>query len=717
MVILALCLLSAAAARIFHLPMFYFGNDMVTSLLNGLELRDNGFRLNSDWMNSFGLPNPPMWSYVMGVFVTITENPLVMAGTLSVVGFAAILVTARHLTKLAPPEYAALAASALAVNCAFLLYGSMLWQPTLVITIALFYHVALGRFLRDKKPADFVWMAALAALASQFHLSGVLLFPAVGVALVVFRKDIGAKGAAQAAAALAVIMAPYAYTLFSSWEPGGVLSSISSKSGFSTDRARDLLNLVLAIGSPRVFQYWLGAGEFHRMIVSAVGGAGASGLIAAAYFLEACFVIGLLRYLWLAAKHRSPFPLEAASPGKTPIPFVGAGFTATVILAGLMLVRPPAFPHYALILLPSAALLAAWPLSRLWKAFAGKALVAACFLCAVTACWIFLATLKTSGGHPVVYGLTYESLVKIREQARQLVPDGRRADVSVSVLGARAYSSYIMGHVFAPLEDPALPGPAAPVRLVVMWNERTHSFEWAMTADKTGEGKQASLARARAMTGGRPAGAADGYQLVNVKFPFHLADRKELDALRVKLLDPAIGVVHNSDGVILFRSGAPKARDKELFEKIFLRFPAASSPSAGGWLEVSPASGNLIARAAAPGVTREGTFVIFGPYIKLAPGGYRAVFRINAGKPSGKTIAALEATADSGRTILGWKEITSADFPATNEWRKVAVPFTVPSGGADKVELRVQFLGGAPLRVDETRLLLDDAAFTATLAR
>ncbi|VAX17714.1 hypothetical protein MNBD_NITROSPINAE01-1197 [hydrothermal vent metagenome] len=477
-IILGISMLMAVAFRAYHLPMLHFINDMVSSLLNGAELKENHFLMKNLWLNSFGLPNPPMWSYIMGLFALITKNPLIIAGVISTAGFISLVAMAFHLIKNEPFEYAVLATSVLAVNTTFFFYGSILWHPTLLIAILLVFHIKLNRFLHKKQLADFVWLSALAALASQLHLSGVLLFPAVALVFIVYRRSIGAGGFLRALLAVAIVCAPYTYIILSNLEVQNIFSSINKKSGFSIEKTIDVLKMICAINSPRIFLYWLGETDFSRMLFMGAGKGGSLFLMSTAYLLEASFVIGWFKYLWLAVTKFSFFPYDEYAPEKTPMPFIGAGFIFTVIVSGYILIQPPVFPHYLLIIIPSCACLAAWLPYRMWKSDIGKIIVITVWVGVIAFSWIFLFSLNASGGHQAVYGVSYNTLQKIEREIRGKTDDGRRIDLEISILGSRALSSYVLDYFFAPLKNPALSGPPSHVKLVIVWDALDYRFKW-----------------------------------------------------------------------------------------------------------------------------------------------------------------------------------------------------------------------------------------------
>lgn len=116
----------------------------------------------------------------------------------------------------------------------------------------------------------------------------------------------------------------------------------------------------------------------------------------------------------------------------------------------------------------------------------------------------------------------------------------------------------------------------------------------------------------------------------------------------------------------------------------------------GGLVRDSRVPGGLAVTARA-GYTPP-IYIMHGPQVTLAPGDYRARFRL-AGRPgpAGSTAPAayLEVATDLGRLPLGHRRVTAGQLGS--EYREFAVDFTIKR--RCEVGLRVRFLGGAHLRL------------------
>jgi hypothetical protein len=100
--------------------------------------------------------------------------------------------------------------------------------------------------------------------------------------------------------------------------------------------------------------------------------------------------------------------------------------------------------------------------------------------------------------------------------------------------------------------------------------------------------------------------------------------------------------------------------------------------------------------------------VVYGPYIGLDAGRYRADFalRVHGPVPAGK-IACLMVTAAADAQLLARKELTGADLRDGDGYQVIRVPFEA-NAELDNVEFRVDAYGAAPVSVDYVDLTLQE---------
>ncbi|MFQ5596236.1 MAG: FG-GAP repeat domain-containing protein, partial [Anaerolineae bacterium] len=88
--------------------------------------------------------------------------------------------------------------------------------------------------------------------------------------------------------------------------------------------------------------------------------------------------------------------------------------------------------------------------------------------------------------------------------------------------------------------------------------------------------------------------------------------------------------------------------------------------------------------------------MVYGPYVGLMPGAYRATFRLQTFEPPGGVwwfydLADVDVTYDGGQHTLGSLSLKGTDIP--RGWQEFQIDFTVDSAVED-VELRVWYVNG-----------------------
>ncbi len=101
------------------------------------------------------------------------------------------------------------------------------------------------------------------------------------------------------------------------------------------------------------------------------------------------------------------------------------------------------------------------------------------------------------------------------------------------------------------------------------------------------------------------------------------------------------------------------------------------------------------ARASTP--ARPDGWVVFGPYLELGPGRYRAVAALRLGAPARGRAARFEVVAD--RSGLAALDVPAAHLRDDGRWSLAAITFEVAEAVRD-VEFRVQAASGVDLLVD-----------------
>lgn len=105
----------------------------------------------------------------------------------------------------------------------------------------------------------------------------------------------------------------------------------------------------------------------------------------------------------------------------------------------------------------------------------------------------------------------------------------------------------------------------------------------------------------------------------------------------------------------------------------------------------------------------EAGFLLYGPYVSLGEGSFKATFRVRADRPGAHDVATLDVNAfdpptKTGR-VLSSLIIRGDDFAAPDQFRDFAVYFSTKElARATSYEFRVQSSGQSGLWVEQTTL-------------
>lgn len=742
----AIAVLAGILLRLYHLPFIYFHFDAVSNMITGGDTIAANFLVTHSLHSSIGPPHPPMFNYTQGLFMTISRDPVVIAGMMSLLNIAALAVFARFMLYSEPLYFALVSIGLLAVNSTLFFYSTIIWQPALMPVPMMLFHVKLCRFIKEKRTGDLAWAFAFATAAAQFHIGGFLLYPALAIVAFSFRKEAGAKGLTLALTAAVIVCSPYLYYLLAE---GGIANffntAVGSKREFSLGAIEQFISMTGAMLSPRIFTYWLGAGDYDFVIQRDAGPFGGA-LKMAGYLAEISFAVGLIRYLAMVVSKRSFFPKAPSGEraGNPPVSFQLAGLIVILASAGYVFFRLRIFPHYLTFMFPSYVILAAWAPSQLCKYMAGKA--ASLFMIAghTALAAIILVAINTAGGHPLVYGPSYRTLMQIKDAVRQINPENRPIDLYLDKRGSRAIYNYVFEYLLPADGEKDSPGKM-PVLVSVTWDNEQWKFEWfvrnleSKPGDRSAAVQQAlalvppgaRLAvypdfskyvreRANTVVSETPAlESANEYVLADIRyFPFAPpVNYYAAQSAKAMLLDRRYGLIYNSHGILLFKAGAPKTMDHKEFEKIAFTFKAVDLKSGGGARLIRPDSISGVVRRILNEPVSKGVYMVFGPYINLPPGQYTANFRLFIEKQSryASPVAVLDVVSSDATLKLGERTIKPGDSGNAGEWSDFAVPFTVGPEGAHRAEFRILYLGGPEIQADTVWISMEDQTFNTML--
>ncbi len=753
-VFLLLSLLLAGLV-LFHFPSREFYYDSADQIEAGIQTRAARFLVDHGRPSGAGVANPAYFSLFMGAVTWFTIDPQTITAMTAAVNVAALVALLWHLMAALPEGYGALAALVLVLTPSTIIYPTVLWEGSFLIPLAAVFWILAWRFAASPTAGTLLGMTLAATLASQNHQSGFFLFPTLGLLVLRSRRSLRPWVFPAAVALAGLLMAPYLYYLVRGGG-GGALGHFLSYDW--TIGLPLVLAVFLAAGTPLTIPFLFG---FDRPLLVDVFSRALGPLtwpvLILSLLVTAAFAAGWLAYLLHAARNRMLIDTRDEAIRTMPIPFQVAGLAATVTAAAYLAASRYLWIKHLLILVPGAALLAAWPAWR-WRRLPAIRLVAGA---SVASSGILLAaflwSVRVSGGLPIhggiqLYGPHYGTLVAA---VREVLDQAGDRPVDLHFTGT--WQSSLATIEAAERGDRR--GAPVPVALN-LWFDRgalrvrrqvipladridRHDLAVRRVAAGIPRGATVGLYPSRrwagfsvgrippgpvsweavsslllsmglavvAMPDGRiPEDAA--FLVIDTSNPATLAtqpaaaDQANFDLRNRLLLDPDWSLSAGSEGVYLFRRGAGnESDDRRWLAEEGLVFRAASFAGSPRQGESRDAGGRTV--AILPGRPVEAETLTIRPELpSLPPGKWRAILRLRTtGHPTGGGVSLAAWAGMAGREVpLGGGQADAASLGPGSASAEVELPLLIPPG-ADDLVFRVARDGAASLEVAELRLL------------
>ena len=171
------------------------------------------------------------------------------------------------------------------------------------------------------------------------------------------------------------------------------------------------------------------------------------------------------------------------------------------------------------------------------------------------------------------------------------------------------------------------------------------------------------------------------------------------------------GVTSHRDGLFIFKKGVAKTKDYDLFLRHLATFPVTSLGGLTGQIDADTSSPHLVSRRT-DSASSPGSQLIYGPYVKLYPGQYRAMFRLKVSQRLQEPVAFVDVVGDEGKTLFASRIINASDFTKEDQWQTFTLPFAIEHAPEKKIEFRVRYEGGAVLWCDEVKYEFSKELFT-----
>jgi hypothetical protein len=392
----ALLVLPGLYLRFHGLSWMEFGGDELSILYDSYRALHERFA----WHGipaSIGVPLPNFLLYVLALPVSLTRDPVWIAGFIAlwnVLGLACVL---RVLWRLLPPA-AALAGTALLASAPGpILLARKIWNPDLVFGGVALLLLLLALDLERPRRWVTAGLFVVAAILCGFHASAWPLLPCVLAWAWVFRVKLEPRGLWLGLAALLLLFVPYAWYFVSSHfdDVRMMLHTRAANVAVTTES----FGTALAGHARGVLDTSCSGGLLAAGVGPAWSRAVAHGFV---WWTGAAVLIVILRTPWLAWRARKGLEVPALDK----LLALGALFEL-LLLCAYAKAHVPALPHYYAVLIPFPTLAAVWLGWRLGARLGHVPLVAASALVVgahTTLFADFQGELEQSGPPP---GLSY----------------------------------------------------------------------------------------------------------------------------------------------------------------------------------------------------------------------------------------------------------------------------------------------------------------------
>ena len=208
--ILAAIVAVGAWLRFQHLELLEFKGDEAFAANRALEFVRGGKLPTSGLMSSVGIPNPPLFCWMLIPMFFITSSIAAVCGMIAGLGLAAVVVTWWIGRKYYSPLAGLVAAALFATAPWAVIYSRKIWAQDFVPVYATAMMWAAHALVFGKRPKAVFWMLCLPLCVIQIHYSGFALTATSVAILVLLRPKIDWRWAVAGVAVAVVLAVPYA---------------------------------------------------------------------------------------------------------------------------------------------------------------------------------------------------------------------------------------------------------------------------------------------------------------------------------------------------------------------------------------------------------------------------------------------------------------------------------------------------------------------------
>jgi len=731
------CAAVLASLLVIHFPLREFYYDSSAQIDIGAATRQANFLVTHGQRSGAGIPNPPLFAYVMGVITFFTQDPKIITAFFAVTTFLSLLVFVWNLSSVVNAFTTHVLAALIAVSPGILFYTNLLWEGSLIFMGMSVFFVCLVRYLQGRSGWYFVGAGIVATLIAQSHKSGFFLYPVLLVIWIATCRTLGWKKLLLTALLVGGLSIPYA--LFVVSELG---TSSLSGSGEPSSLVHPGTIVMVFAGTFSLFHnhYTYFDRGFSDLLPRAAGPFGAP-LYGLSIIIAVNFLLGWMGYLVHVVRFRKLFTRNEDSNTSFPLAFQLSGLMVTVIFLGYAFTLPYIWFKHALILFPSYFILAAWSFQTLWTYRLARWVLMACVLSSLVLSILLYRILDRAGGSIgrgaiQDYQLSYQSLESIRDEVEALLPP----NTSPVLYTSGYWEGPIRTVVLNPLQTSST--STTPFFIQLKWQASEYRYTWevrpiSIAAKRHQEaqnnfvrdwkpGKSVTVSKEilhRIPLSSELPEFQPTHSLIPDQVETHFYVRGKEPTTDVVVLDTSIPwskpttttadvlallatgrftLNHNYNGIYVLVRAEDSASN---VAPPTLHFPLLESLafSKTGTLIEDPQAHFGMSRKAHEQDDGKG-FLTYGPYLDLPPGRHKVTFRYQVNDSTNQPAIKLEVTSNGGQKILS-EHLVNEDTPE-DIWSEKDLFFTAGPQGVQQTEFRIYYFGNGNVNVDTPTLTL-----------
>ncbi len=210
-VALVAIMLLAAYLRLGNLELTEFKLDEAHVCSRAAEFLASGLPPLVGIGSSVGAANPPLFTYLMAIPVSLSRNPAVIAGFMALLNLGAVLGCYLLARKHFGEKVGLIATLLFAVSPWAVFYSRKIWAQDLLPPFIGLFFAAIFSTIVKRKPRQLILVLLWLACLIQLHLSALALIPLVVLLLLVFKARINLVPLLVGLLVFALIFAPYIY--------------------------------------------------------------------------------------------------------------------------------------------------------------------------------------------------------------------------------------------------------------------------------------------------------------------------------------------------------------------------------------------------------------------------------------------------------------------------------------------------------------------------